>query len=136
MDMPLWIAVGLGAGWVVSKLMLSSGRRLILGTAAGAIGAVVGGLGMRVLDVAPRGDSLSAALAGLAGALWLAGIACVATFGRRPRGGNDARRGGAADSGTRGDIVISRRRGDTGTSVPRRCRARFSRTNSNHLTRR
>ena len=110
MNILLWIMIGAGAGWATSKLMLSSSRsRLIAGTLAGVVGALLGGIGMRLLDSASGGDHVNTAAAAVAGALWLAWIVCVVTFSRRPderrslelgtvhlRGGSDMLTYGAA----------------------------------------
>jgi uncharacterized membrane protein YeaQ/YmgE (transglycosylase-associated protein family) len=99
MDALLWIAVGLSVGWAASKLMLSSGDRVVSSVVAGFVGAVLGGSAMRLLgdwtqagSQAGRVDMLVAALAG---ALWLSWATCVVTFGRRSDGELRARVGRA-----------------------------------------
>ena len=109
MDALLWIAVGLSVGWAASKLMLSSGDRLIWGVVGGFAGAVLGGSVMRLLgpwtqagSQAGRVDMLVAALAG---ALWLSWATCVVTFGRRSDGELGARVGRADPLDGRQDML-------------------------------
>ncbi len=83
MDTVLWIAIGLSAGWTTSKLMLSSGDRLVSGMVAGAVGALLGGLSMRLLDPTAQSGPVNTAVAALAGALWLTWVVCVVVFGRQ-----------------------------------------------------
>jgi len=83
----VWLAIGAAAGWTISRLMVSGGDDALRGTAAGMIGAVLGGLGMRLLEWAPglvRND-LNTSVAALAGSLWLTWITCVVTSGRERR---------------------------------------------------
>jgi hypothetical protein len=79
-----WLAIGAAAGWIVSRLMVSAGDDALRGTAAGMIGAVLGGLGMRLLEWAPGfvSNDLNTSAAALAGSLWLTWITCVVTSGR------------------------------------------------------
>jgi uncharacterized membrane protein YeaQ/YmgE (transglycosylase-associated protein family) len=97
MDALLWIAVGLSVGWAASKLMLSSGDRMISGIVAGFTGAVLGGSIMRLLgawtQAGPQAGRVDMLVASLAGALWLSWATCVVTFGRRSDGELGARVG-------------------------------------------
>lgn len=82
-----WLAIGAAAGWTTSRLMVSAGDDALRGTAAGMIGAVLGGLGMRLLEWAPGlvSNDLNTSVAALAGSLWLTWITCVVTSGREHR---------------------------------------------------
>jgi uncharacterized membrane protein YeaQ/YmgE (transglycosylase-associated protein family) len=78
-----WMAIGSTAGWTVSRLMVGAEDDALRGTAAGMIGATVGGLGMGLLgSAAPGASQLNGAVAALAGALWLTWLTCVVTSGR------------------------------------------------------
>ena len=81
-----WLAIGAAAGWTISRLMVDASDDALRGTAAGMIGAVLGGLGMRLLEASsPAGPGeLNAFTAALAGSLWLSWTTCVVTSGRRP----------------------------------------------------
>jgi hypothetical protein len=87
----VWLAIGAAAGWMTSRLMVSGGDDALRGTAAGMIGAVLGGLGMRLVEWAPGlvSNDVNTFAAALAGSLWLTWATCVATSGRehmaRPR---------------------------------------------------
>lgn len=63
-----WIAIGSMVGWTVSRLMLDSKDDALRGT-AGMIGTTLGGLGVRLLDVAvvspPLGNRVRALAARL-----------------------------------------------------------------------
>jgi uncharacterized membrane protein YeaQ/YmgE (transglycosylase-associated protein family) len=61
MDVVLWMAVGLGAGWAAGKLTLSSGDRLASAVVAGLIGAVLGGFAMSQFGFAALGGRVSRA---------------------------------------------------------------------------
>jgi uncharacterized membrane protein YeaQ/YmgE (transglycosylase-associated protein family) len=80
-----WIAIGAAAGWTVSRLMVGAADGVLRGTAAGMIGAVLGGLGIRFVEwsPAPVSTDLNTSVAALAGSLWLTWITCVVTSGRR-----------------------------------------------------
>jgi uncharacterized membrane protein YeaQ/YmgE (transglycosylase-associated protein family) len=86
-----WLAIGAAAGWVISRLMVGAADDALRGTAAGMIGAVLGGLGMRLVEWSPAlvSNDLNTSVAALAGSLWLTWITCVVTSGRertsRPR---------------------------------------------------
>ena len=86
-----WLAIGSAAGWVISRLMVGAEDDALRGTAAGMVGAVLGGLGMRLLEWAPGlvSNDLNTSVAALAGSLWLTWTTCVVTSGRerqsRPR---------------------------------------------------
>jgi uncharacterized membrane protein YeaQ/YmgE (transglycosylase-associated protein family) len=82
-----WIAIGAIASWTVTRLMVGPDDDALRGTAAGVIGAVLGGLGMQLGQSRSAGSSggIDGILAALAGALWLTWITCVATSGREPR---------------------------------------------------
>ena len=70
MDTIWGIVVGLGAGWVTSRLMLYGRDRRVPGAVVGVIGAMLGGTAMRLL--APgAGESITSIVAALAGAVWL-----------------------------------------------------------------
>jgi uncharacterized membrane protein YeaQ/YmgE (transglycosylase-associated protein family) len=83
----LWLAIGAAAGLIISRLMVSAGDDALRGTAAGMIGAVLGGLGMRLFEWAPGlvSNDLNTSVAALAGSLWLTWITCVVTSGRERR---------------------------------------------------
>lgn len=78
-----WMPIGAVAGWAVSRLMVGAEDDALRGTAAGMIGAVLGGLAMGRLD-SPLGisiNNLNAFAAALAGSLWVTWITCVVTSG-------------------------------------------------------
>ena len=77
----LWIAIGLGAGWMIGALMLGKNSRRSRQLSAGLIGAFVGPLVLQLLDSVVTVGALAASVAALAGALWLAWIVCVVTSG-------------------------------------------------------
>ena len=79
-----WIAIGTIASWTVTRLMVGAEDDALRGTAAGVIGAVLGGLAMRVLELrsATHPGGVNALLAALAGSIWLTWITCVTTSGR------------------------------------------------------
>jgi len=83
----LWLAMGAASGWVISRLLVSAGDEALRGTAAGMLGAVLGGLGMRLIEWAPGliSNDLNTSVAALAGSVWLTWITCVATSGRERR---------------------------------------------------
>jgi uncharacterized membrane protein YeaQ/YmgE (transglycosylase-associated protein family) len=82
-----WLAIGAVAGWTVTRLMVTAGDEALRGTAAGLVGAVLGGLGIRLLGASssPGANDLHALLAALAGSLWLTWITCVVSSGRERR---------------------------------------------------
>ena len=84
----IWLGIGAGAGWIISWLMVGPEDDALRGTAAGMTGGVLGGLALRLLTPPGLIGSLEAALAALAGALWLTWVACVVTSGRAPELGN------------------------------------------------
>jgi uncharacterized membrane protein YeaQ/YmgE (transglycosylase-associated protein family) len=77
----LWVVIGLAAGWAIGMLMLGKESRGARELAAAVAGAFLGPLLLQLYDPAAKPDTLTAALAALAGALWLAWIACVLTSG-------------------------------------------------------
>jgi uncharacterized membrane protein YeaQ/YmgE (transglycosylase-associated protein family) len=79
-----WLAIGAAAGWTVSRLMVRADDDALRGTAAGMVGAVLGGLGMRLVEWSPAlmSNDLTTSVAALAGSLWLTWITCVVTSGR------------------------------------------------------
>lgn len=99
MDALLWIVVGLSVGWAASKLMLSSGDRVVSSVVAGFVGAVLGGSVMRLLgdwtQAGPQAGRVDMLVASLAGALWLSWATGVVTFSRRSDGELAARVGNA-----------------------------------------
>jgi uncharacterized membrane protein YeaQ/YmgE (transglycosylase-associated protein family) len=96
-----WMAMGSLVGWTLSRLMVVSEDDALRGTAAGMIGAILGGLGTRMLDsAAPGGNQLNAAVAALAASLWLTWLTCAVTSGRRRDDGRIARDVAASRSGT------------------------------------
>ncbi len=82
-----WLAIGAAAGWTISRLMVSAEDDALRGTAAGMIGAVLGGLGMRLVEWSPGlvSNDLNTSAAALAGSLWLTWITCVVTSGGERR---------------------------------------------------
>jgi uncharacterized membrane protein YeaQ/YmgE (transglycosylase-associated protein family) len=81
----VWLAIGSAAGWIISRLMVGAEDDALRGTAAGMVGGILGGLGMRLLESSPAlgPNDLNTSLAALAGSLWLTWITCVVTSGRR-----------------------------------------------------
>jgi hypothetical protein len=65
--------------------MVTAGDEGLRGTAAGMIGGILGGLGMRLLGSLPRANSFDVFLAALAGSLWLTWITCAVSSGREHR---------------------------------------------------
>jgi uncharacterized membrane protein YeaQ/YmgE (transglycosylase-associated protein family) len=82
-----WLVIGSAVGWVVSRLMVLEDDDALRGTAAGIIGALLGGLGMRMVEWSPAigATQLNTLAAVLAGSLWLTWITCVVTSGRERR---------------------------------------------------
>jgi uncharacterized membrane protein YeaQ/YmgE (transglycosylase-associated protein family) len=82
-----WLAIGAAAGWTISRVMVTAGDDALRGTGAGMIGAVLGGLGMRLFEWAPGlvSNDLNTSVAALAGSLWLTWTTCVVTSGRERR---------------------------------------------------
>ena len=80
-----WLAIGAAAGWVITRLMIGAADDALRGPAAGVIGAVLGGLGMRLFEWSPAlvSNDLNTSVAALAGSLWLTWITCVVTSGRQ-----------------------------------------------------
>jgi uncharacterized membrane protein YeaQ/YmgE (transglycosylase-associated protein family) len=80
-----WLAIGAAAGWTISRVMVGTADGALRGTAAGMIGAVLGGLGMRLVEWSPTlvSNDLNTSAAALAGSLWLTWITCVVTSGRQ-----------------------------------------------------
>jgi uncharacterized membrane protein YeaQ/YmgE (transglycosylase-associated protein family) len=82
-----WIAIGATAGWTLGRLMVGAEDDALRGTAAGMIGAILGGLGIGLLDPLPApGNHFDTSVAALAGSLWLTWTTCVVTSGRHARG--------------------------------------------------
>ena len=77
----LWIVIGVGAGRAIGALMLGKDRHRSRDLSAGLIGAFLGPLVLQLFDSAATVGTLTASLAALAGALWLAWSACVVTSG-------------------------------------------------------
>ena len=79
-----WLAVGVAAGWTVSRLMVGAEDDALRGTAAGMLGGILGGLGMRLVQSSPGlgANELESFVAALAGSLWLTWITCMVTSGR------------------------------------------------------
>ena len=98
MDVVLVALIGLAGGATVAALMPEiqppsasrSARRGVRAMLAGLVGAVAAGYGFILFDPSVRTDGLTTALAGLAGALWLAGI--VEVYSSRRRRGEDGER--------------------------------------------
>jgi hypothetical protein len=80
-----WLGIGAVGGWTITRLMVTAGDEGLRGTAAGVIGGVLGGLGMRLLGSLPGANNLDAPLAALAGSLWLTWITCAVSSGRERR---------------------------------------------------
>jgi uncharacterized membrane protein YeaQ/YmgE (transglycosylase-associated protein family) len=74
-----WLLFGMGAGWVASRLFQPApGSGALLHIAAGAMGAVVGGVVFLIFDTTPlSGFSLWGLLCSLVGAAITIGIAQV-----------------------------------------------------------
>jgi hypothetical protein len=106
MDVLLLVLIGLAGGATVAALMPAihppsmsrSGGRRVRAMIVGLVGAIAGGYGLVLLDPAVRADGLTTALAGLAGALWLAGI--VEVYSARRRRGEDSGRPTAQPEGS------------------------------------
>lgn len=99
MDVLLQVLIGLAGGAVVAALMPKieppsmsrSARRRVRAMLAGLVGAVAASYGLVLFDPSVRTDGLTTALAGLAGALWLAGIVEVYSSRRRRGEGGESR---------------------------------------------
>jgi hypothetical protein len=74
-----WLAIGVVAGWTITRLMVTSGDEGLRGTAAGMVGGILGGLAI------PGANDLDILLAALAASLWLTWITCVVSSGREHR---------------------------------------------------
>jgi hypothetical protein len=86
-----WLAIGAAAGWVISRLMVAAADDALRGTAAGMVGGILGGLGMRLLESPGlAANALETSVAALAGSLWLTWITCVVTSGRQRGPGSRA----------------------------------------------
>ena len=96
-----WIAVGLGAGWVTSRLMLYTGDRRVPGAVVGMVGAFLGGTAMRLLDRGAEGEGVTSLVAALAGAIGLTFAVCAVASeragGRAARPARDTNADGRAD---------------------------------------
>jgi uncharacterized membrane protein YeaQ/YmgE (transglycosylase-associated protein family) len=75
----VWILIGIGAGWAIGALMLGWDGRRSRELSAGLMGAFLGPFVLQLLDPSGGVDTLTASVAALAGALWLAWIVCVVT---------------------------------------------------------
>ena len=112
MDVLLQGLIGLGGGAAVGALMPEMeapsvsrlGRRQVRAMLAGLVGAVAAGYAFVMFDRSVGRDGLTTALAGLAGALWLAGI--VEVYSSRRRRGEDGERRTAEREGS--PAVVSR----------------------------
>jgi uncharacterized membrane protein YeaQ/YmgE (transglycosylase-associated protein family) len=106
-----WLAIGAVAGWTITRLMVSGGDEALRGTAAGLVGAILGGLGMHLLEPASsrEANELNPLLAALAGSLWLTWITCVVTSGREHRSRPRTREARLArgNNPTRGESAIN-----------------------------
>ena len=99
MDVLFQGLIGLAGGTAVGGLMPEmeppsvsrSGRRRVRAMLAGLLGAVAASYGLVLFDPSVRTDGLTTALAGLAGALWLAGIVEVYSSRRRCGEGGESR---------------------------------------------
>ena len=98
MDVMLWIVIGLAAGVVITALAPEFAPRRMSGSvrrgrnmAAGMVGGLAGAGTYIWYGGRASGGDLTTALAGLAGALWLAGIVEVYSS-RRKRGDETVRR--------------------------------------------
>jgi len=87
-----WIVLGAAGGWVISRLMVRADDDALRGTAAGTLGGILGGLGMRLLDSSPglATNDFSTYVAALAGSIWLTWITCVVTSRREANSGPPA----------------------------------------------
>jgi hypothetical protein len=54
-----WLAIGVAAGWVISRLMVGAADDALRGTAARMIGGILGGLGGRLLEASTRVQALA-----------------------------------------------------------------------------
>lgn len=70
-----WIIVGLIAGWLAGKIMKGSGYGTVVDTILGMVGAVVGGMILRILGFYSSGGLIPSILVATLGAVvlvWLA----------------------------------------------------------------
>jgi len=70
-----WIIVGLIAGWLAGKIMKGKGYGAVMDTILGMIGAIVGGLILRLLGFYSSGGLISSILVATLGAVVLVWIA-------------------------------------------------------------
>ena len=114
-----WLGVGAAGGWIMTRLMVTAGDEGLRGTAAGMLGAILAGLGMRLLELSlPPAHDLDMLFAALAGSLWLTWTTCVVTSGREHRSRPRARAVAQVDVdarpllGKRLQTLAERTRGD------------------------
>jgi uncharacterized membrane protein YeaQ/YmgE (transglycosylase-associated protein family) len=70
-----WIIVGLIAGWLAGKIMKGKGYGTVVDTVLGMVGAIVGGMILRLLGFYSSGGLISSILVATLGAVvlvWLA----------------------------------------------------------------
>jgi hypothetical protein len=109
-DMLLWIAIGVVGGWGTAVLVAGRGGNASRGTAAGLIGALLGGFGARGLPQS-GGGHLSELVAALAGSLLLGVTVSVATSRRRRGTGRLERGDDAGEDAVR--VAVASGRGNT-----------------------
>jgi uncharacterized membrane protein YeaQ/YmgE (transglycosylase-associated protein family) len=82
MQLFLWIAEGLLAGWLTGKMMSSKGRDLMMDIGMGISGGMAGGLIVEAARLTVQGKMIFTNLAALAGAVIMAFLTRV--IGGRP----------------------------------------------------
>ena len=64
-----WIVVGLVAGWATGKIMRGAGYGILADIGLGVVGAVIGGMIMRALDIYTTGGMIPTILVAILGAV-------------------------------------------------------------------
>lgn len=69
MQLVLWVAEGLAAGWIAGKMMSGIGRDFLLDSVIGMVGAIAGGFFMNAFGFFGPGQMIYANLTAILGAI-------------------------------------------------------------------